>query len=39
VWVRRGNGATSEIATLHRQRYEEITRFDHQNEATVLELK
>jgi predicted nuclease of predicted toxin-antitoxin system len=39
VWVRRGNCATSEIATLLRQRHDEIVRFDKQNEATVLELK
>lgn len=39
VWIRRGNCATSEIATLLRQRYEDIARFDQQNEATVLELK
>jgi len=39
VWLRRGNCATSEIATLLRQRHDEIVRFDQQNEATVLELK
>lgn len=30
---------TSEIATLIRQRHDEIVRFDQQHEATVLELK
>jgi predicted nuclease of predicted toxin-antitoxin system len=39
VWVRRGNCATREIATLLRQRHQEVVRFDEQDEATVLELK
>jgi predicted nuclease of predicted toxin-antitoxin system len=39
VWVRRGNCATHEIAALLRQHYQEIVRFDEQEEATVLELR
>jgi predicted nuclease of predicted toxin-antitoxin system len=38
VWVRLGNCTTDDIAQLLRRHYEDIIRFDDQNEATVLEL-
>ena len=38
VWVRLGNCRTVDVANLLRSRYEDIVRFDAQDEATVLEL-
>ena len=38
VWIRLGNCTTDDIARLLRRRHEDITRFNEQNEATVLEL-
>lgn len=38
VWIRLGNCTTIDIEQLLRRHHEEVTRFDEQNEATVLEL-
>jgi predicted nuclease of predicted toxin-antitoxin system len=38
VWIRLGNCTTDDIEQLLRRHHEDITRFDGQNEATVLEL-
>ena len=38
VWVRLGNCRTVDVANLLRSRYEDIVRFNAQDEATVLEL-
>ena len=38
VWIRLGNCTTDDIAQLLRRRYDDIIRFNAQNEATVLEL-
>jgi predicted nuclease of predicted toxin-antitoxin system len=38
VWIRLGNCTTDDVAQLLRRHREDITRFNEQNEATVLEL-
>lgn len=38
VWIRLGNCTTNDIAQLLRRRHVDITRFNEQSEATVLEL-
>jgi len=38
VWIRLGTCTTDDIAQLLRRHYEDVARFDKQNEATVLEL-
>jgi predicted nuclease of predicted toxin-antitoxin system len=38
VWIRLGNCTTNDIEQLLRRHHEDVSRFDEQNEATVLEL-
>jgi predicted nuclease of predicted toxin-antitoxin system len=38
VWIRLGNCTTDDIEQLLRRHHEDVTRFDKQSEATVLEL-
>ena len=38
VWIRLGNSSTDDIARLLRRSYDDIMRFNEQDEATVLEL-
>jgi predicted nuclease of predicted toxin-antitoxin system len=38
LWIRLGNCRTADVANLLRARYQDIVRFDAQDEATVLEL-
>ena len=38
VWIRLGNCTTDDIAQLLRRRYNDILRFNEQDEARVLEL-
>ena len=38
VWIRLGNCSTDDIARLLRRSYDDIMRFDEQDEATVLEV-
>ena len=38
VWIRLGNCSTDDIAARLRRRYNDIMRFNEQDEATVLEL-
>src|SRR5439155_161323 len=38
VWIRLGNCTTEDIAQLLRRRHADISRFNEQDEATVLEL-
>ncbi len=38
VWIRLGNCTTDDIAQLLRRRYDDISHFEQQSDATVLEL-
>ena len=38
IWIRLGNCSTDDVASLLRRNYDDILRFDDQDEVTVLEL-